>query len=78
MVSNFQLKLDGDKAMGKIMCFNPMELDVGDGSRNNVFFLGLWYIDEYVRTPQGWRIHARSEVKSYDYNTPEFLQFSSF
>lgn len=66
MISNLQIKIDGDTATGRIMCFNPME--VGE---NPVFFLGLWYVDEYVRTPEGWRICKRSEEKSYQFNTPE-------
>ncbi|CAA0125757.1 putative protein [BD1-7 clade bacterium] len=78
MISNFRIQLDGDRASGKVMCFNPMELDMGDGSRNNIFFVGLWYIDEYIRSADGWKISSRREEKSYDYNTPEFIQFSSF
>ncbi len=75
MISNFQIKLDGDKATGKIMCFNPMELNMGEDQQNAIFFLGLWYIDEYVKTDDGWRIAKRSEEKSYDFNTPDFMSF---
>lgn len=70
LIANYQIKLDGDRATGKIMCFNPMEL-AGDLP---VFFLGLWYLDEYVRTPAGWRICKRSEQKSWSYNTPSFIK----
>lgn len=73
MIGNYRIKLDGDKASGKIMCFNPMELDTGEGDPLEVFFLGLWYHDEYVKTAAGWRISKRSETKSYSYNTPDFL-----
>lgn len=69
LIANYQIKLDGDRATGKIMCFNPMQL-AGDIP---VFFLGLWYLDEYVRTPAGWRISKRSEQKSWSYNTPSFI-----
>jgi ketosteroid isomerase-like protein len=74
LIANYQIKLDGDRATGKIMCFNPMQLDLGD-EKSEVFFLGLWYLDEYIKTAEGWRIAKRSEQKSYDYNTPEFLNF---
>ena len=77
MISNYQIKLDGNKATGKIMCFNPMELNMGEGQENPIFFIGLWYIDEYVKTDQGWRICKRSEIKSYDFNTPEFMSFDN-
>jgi len=66
LISNYQIKLNGDSATGRIMCFNPMELD----DNNPVMFLGLWYVDEYVRTEQGWRIKTRVEEKSYVFNTP--------
>ena len=69
MISNYHIKVDGDKATGKIMCFNPMQLD--DAAHDHpVMFLGLWYIDEYTRTADGWRISRREEQKSYEFNTP--------
>jgi len=74
MISNFQIKLEGDRATGKIMCLNPMHLELEEGQKN-MFFVGLWYIDEYVKTAEGWKISKRSEVKSWDYNTPEFINF---
>ncbi len=69
MISNQQIRIDGDTATGRIMCFNPMEI-----SGNPVFFLGLWYIDEYRRTDEGWRITKRVEEKGYQYNTPEGME----
>ena len=69
MISNQQIKLNGDTATGRIMCFNPMEI-----SGNPVFFLGLWYVDEYRRTKQGWRIAKRVEEKGYQFNAPAELQ----
>ena len=65
MISNYQISIDGDTATGRIMCFNPMEI-----SGNPVFFLGLWYVDEYQRTAEGWRISARIEEKGYQFNAP--------
>lgn len=73
MIANYQIKLDGDRATGRIMCFNPMEFNLPD-QNNPVFFLGLWYVDEYVRTPLGWRIARRAEEKSYAFNTPSFMK----
>ncbi len=78
MISNFQISLDkndADKAVGKIMCFNPMELELGEQQDNPLFFLGLWYIDSYQRVDNAWRISRRREIKSYDFNTPDFIQF---
>ncbi|CAA0118723.1 putative protein [Halioglobus japonicus] len=72
--ANVQVQLQGDTATGRVMCFNPMEMAVPDGE-NNTFFLGLWYLDEYRRTDKGWRIARREEVKSWTFNTPDFMSF---
>jgi len=72
MISNVSLAIEGDEASGRIMCFNPMEVAPADGTRQT-FFLGLWYVDRYARTADGWRITRRSEEKSYGFNVPEGL-----
>lgn len=72
--ANVQVRLDGDAATGRVMCFNPMEMAMPDGS-TCVYFLGLWYEDSYRRTPGGWRISSRREVRSWVFNTPDFMQF---
>lgn len=74
LIGNFEIRLDGDKATGKIMCFNPMELETGDKPAIPVFFLGLWYHDEYIKTSEGWRIARRTEQKSWVYNVPGFMK----
>jgi 3-phenylpropionate/cinnamic acid dioxygenase small subunit len=70
--ANVQIKLHGDTATGRVMCFNPMEMTVAEGS-TQTFFLGLWYVDEYRRTDKGWRICLREEVKSWVFNAPDFM-----
>jgi hypothetical protein len=70
--ANVQVELDGDRATGRVMCFNPMEMALPDGTVHT-FFLGLWYVDEYRRTDLGWRISRREEVKSWVFNTPDFM-----
>jgi 3-phenylpropionate/cinnamic acid dioxygenase small subunit len=72
--ANVQVTLDGDRASGRVMCFNPMEMAMPDGS-TQTFFLGLWYVDEYRRESEGWRIARREEVKSWVFNTPDFMSF---
>lgn len=72
--ANIQVQLQGDTATGRVMCFNPMEMAMGD-SENQTFILGLWYLDEYRRTEEGWRIARREEVKSWTFNTPGFMSF---
>jgi 3-phenylpropionate/cinnamic acid dioxygenase small subunit len=70
--ANVQVKLAGDRATGRVMCFNPMQMGMPDGG-TETFFLGLWYVDEYRRTEAGWRICRRAEVKSWAFNTPDFM-----
>jgi hypothetical protein len=73
--ANIQVKLDGDTATGRVMCFNPQELAAKKGDdEGHIFFCGLWYIDKYLRTDAGWRITNRVEEKSYVFNRPEFMK----
>ena len=72
--ANVQVTLDGDSASGRVMCFNPMEMAMPDGG-TQTYFIGLWYVDEYRRTPEGWRISRRVEEKSWVFNTPDFMNF---
>jgi len=73
MLGNMSLKIVGDSATGRTMCFNPMEMVLPDGS-TQVMFVGIWYVDKFVRTPQGWRISERVEEKCYMHNMPGMLQ----
>ena len=62
MVSTSRVHLDGDTATAQTICHNPMP--VGDGD-DQLVVCGLWYLDDLVRTPGGWRIKRRVEKKSY-------------
>lgn len=70
MVATTKLTLEGDKATSRTILFNPMTYRKPDGE-DQVFFIGLWYRDELVRTPDGWRISSRYEEMAYAYNAPE-------
>ena len=70
--ANIQVELDGDRASGRVMCFNPMEMTLPDGA-SQTYFLGVWYVDEYRRTADGWRISRRAEEKSWVFNVPDFM-----
>ncbi|MEQ9464690.1 MAG: nuclear transport factor 2 family protein [Haliea sp.] len=70
--ANLQFTVNGDSATGRVMCFNPMEMNLPDGGQQ-VFLIGLWYVDEYRRTPAGWRISRRVEEKSWIFNAPDFM-----
>ena len=72
--ANIQITVEGDTGKGRVMCFNPQELNLGE-DKSVTFMLGLWYVDTYVRTAEGWRIKERSEEKSWVFNTPDFISF---
>src|SRR5699024_3305108 len=56
LMGNLAVALDGDTASGRCMCFNPMALRPTTEKDQQVFFYGLWYVLEFVRTADGWRI----------------------
>ncbi|OBI94906.1 hypothetical protein A5660_10695 [Mycobacterium alsense] len=66
MLGNFSVRIDGDSASSRVICFNPMVLP-GDPekNKNQILFCGLWYDDEFVRTPDGWRMSRRVETKTF-------------
>jgi ketosteroid isomerase-like protein len=69
LVANADIRLDGDRATGRIMCFNPMPM-LGASDTVHVTYNGLWYVDVYRRTPDGWRIASRAEERSFAHNIP--------
>jgi hypothetical protein len=70
--ANIQITVNGDEASGRVMCFNPQEMKLPDGG-TQLFMCGLWYLDQYIRTEQGWRMRERVEERSYVFNAPDFL-----
>ncbi len=54
------IKIDGDTATSRTICFNPMVLN-----EKKVFYVGLWYNDQLVRTADGWRFRERIEELAY-------------
>ena len=70
--ANMQITVSGKSdiqaASGRIMCFNPMEQSMGDDNR--VWFCGLWYLDDYIKIDDQWKIRKRVEEKSWFFNNP--------
>jgi hypothetical protein len=63
MLGNFDVRIDGDTASSRTICFNPMVLG---GEQNQILYCGLWYEDEFIRTAEGWRMSSRIETKCFD------------
>jgi hypothetical protein len=62
LVGNFDIRVSGDTAAGRTMCFNPMKLNDG----GQILLCALWYDDEFIRTAEGWRMTRRVETKCMD------------
>lgn len=69
IITNMQVSLNGDRATGRTCCINPMGMPEGENVRNLIFW--LWYIDDFVRTADGWRIQKRREEFSHADNLPD-------
>jgi len=63
MLGNFDIRISGDTAKSRTVCFNPM---VMGGDPGQIYFVGLWYVDEFARTGDGWRMVSRIEEKCFD------------
>ena len=72
-ISTSLVSIDGDAATGRTICHCPVVLDRGDGQTQR-FFQGLWYDDQFVRTPDGWKISKRAET-DYFHNMPPDFRF---
>lgn len=63
MLGNFDVRIDGDTASSRTICFNPMVFNVEE---KQILFVGIWYVDEFIRTAEGWRMSKRVEEKCFD------------
>ncbi len=63
MLGNVDVRISGDIATSRAICFNPM---VMGGDSGQIYFVGIWYVDEFIRTAQGWRMSKRVEEKCFD------------
>jgi len=55
---------DGNTAHGKSTCHNPMVF--GGQLKPKMMIVGLWYVDTFVRTPDGWKFKERMEELLYN------------
>jgi len=64
LVTNRDVKLDGDTATSRSYFFNPLGLRDNKGGVT-LYFDGGYYNDKLVRTESGWRISERIEESAY-------------
>jgi len=73
-VTNSEVTLAGDRASARTAVYNPMFFKNPDGTLHH-FAVGAFYVDELVRTKQGWRIAKRREDQAFlEGSFPKALQ----
>jgi 3-phenylpropionate/cinnamic acid dioxygenase small subunit len=70
MVSNFDIRVDGDRATATCYLFNPMGLG-SPGRDATLFWCGGRYRDQLVRASSGWRIQSRTNELLYMHGAPQ-------
>lgn len=70
MMANHQFVIDGDRATGRVMGYNPMDVPAKEGASRDVIVCGLFYLDEYARVSGSWRIASRIMEKTYIFRVP--------
>jgi 3-phenylpropionate/cinnamic acid dioxygenase small subunit len=65
MIGNLDISFsdEGDAASARTICFNPM---VFNAESKQILFVGIWYVDQLLRTADGWRLSRRVEEKCFD------------
>ncbi|MFO8102369.1 MAG: nuclear transport factor 2 family protein [Dehalococcoidia bacterium] len=66
IVTNFDIRIQGDEAVSRCVFYNPMVMGTGE-SEQQMFFVGGYYNDKLTRTPEGWRIAERIEESAWQY-----------
>ncbi len=66
MLGNVDIRVTGDTGSSRAICFNPMVMGGSNQDESQIYFVGIWYEDEFVRTADGWRMTRRVETKCFD------------
>jgi ketosteroid isomerase-like protein len=69
-ISASVVEIAGDTAHARTVCQCPAMMDVG-GGETRLYFMGTWYVDDLVRTDDGWRIAKRAEADFFHNLPPE-------
>jgi hypothetical protein len=75
LMANIDVQLAGDTATCRTMVTNPQGAATREGPLH-FFYVGARYDDQFVRTPDGWRIKLRVETTLWFEGTlpPELLR----
>jgi hypothetical protein len=73
-ISTILIDAKDTEASVRAHCSCPMVVDLGSGERQ-VFFQGLWYRNQCVRTQDGWKIKELVEEGYWTHNLPVGFSF---
>lgn len=65
-VTNPLIKLNTDSASSRSLLFNPMTME-REGTLHTMF-IGAWYVDDLIRSEEGWRISKRHQELAFFHN----------
>jgi 3-phenylpropionate/cinnamic acid dioxygenase small subunit len=65
LLGNKRVTIDGDAATSRTHFYNPMVAPKDGGGGIQMFYVGGYYNDRLVRTPDGWRIADRFEETAW-------------
>lgn len=67
LLTNYKIRLDGDRAFVRSLCYNPLEVAKGD-DKIQVAIWGIWYEDRLTRTAEGWRIVEKTTKPGFNWS----------
>lgn len=59
VVANHLVDLDGDVATGETYCLAHHVRSLGEGAERSDYLMAIRYLDDFVRTAEGWRFSQR-------------------
>lgn len=77
LMANHAVELDGDRGVGQVQCLARHLRKRDDGGLEDLLMV-IRYVDEYVRTAQGWRFATRSCQVQWMEVHPASLELDSF
>ncbi len=70
IVANHYVELDGDTGTGETYCLAHHIHDADDGSGKLDYVMAIRYLDQYRRTPDGWRFSRRDNHLQFAEDRP--------
>lgn len=70
LITNIEIRLDGDRAETRQLQLIPISL-AGSGGGRQIAFSGIWFEDVVVKIDRDWKIAKRVEHLAWRHNFPD-------